>query len=216
MKKMWVMMSCLLLAAAIQAGLAPTYLPSSSYYQGRHSFAFDLGAEGVLSGHLEFAVYKGTEAEVMMDWTGYEGQAQYVYAYQVFNDGANSNAALTYFALTGINPGSIGSVTEDIGQAESVGTFDSEGIAPEGNGYFDAAVTKAIWTFADGTLIKGTQSWFLFLYSNYDWIKGGMEVQPTQNDDIPIPDDGNNNIPEPATMLLLVSGIVLSQLRKNK
>ena len=204
-KSLLLIMSVLFLVPAIQAGL----LPASSYYNGQNEQTFDLEAEGTLTILLEFSVYRDTEAQTMQEWAGYTGETKdFVYAYQVTCD-QTSTAALTYFALTGINPDTIASITDDIGQAGSVGSYNSGGVAPKSDGYFNPAVTKAIWEFEDGAMVHGDKSWFLFLYSDYDWIKGGMAVQVDQ-DDIPVPD-----IPEPATLALLAGGAVLSLRRKK-
>ncbi|MHC4835196.1 MAG: PEP-CTERM sorting domain-containing protein [Planctomycetota bacterium] len=50
----------------------------------------------------------------------------------------------------------------------------------------------------------------MFLYSDYDWIKGDIEVQRV-NDDIPVPE-----VPEPATLALLACGTMLSLKRRKK
>ena len=186
-------------------------LPLGSYYNGQHDESFNLGSEGILDLHLEFAVYKDEEAQTMQDWTGYTGDADYVYGYQVFSE-QSSTAPLTYFALTGVNPSTITDVLNDIGEAESLnnGAFQSEGIEPTSSD-FNATVTEAIWKFEDGALLQDDRSWYLFLYSDYDWIAGGIEVQP-DNDDIPVPD---NSVPEPATLALLACGTILS-LRRRK
>lgn len=195
--------------ATAYAGLAPSILPESSHYQGRHSFSYFLDDQSTISGHLEFAVYKDNEAQTMKDWTGYTGDGDYVYAYQIFSD-ESSTAALTYFALTGIDPDTIADVQNDIGEAESLNNvFHSNGVEPT-SGEFNDSATKAIWQFADGTLVQNEQSWFLFLYSNKDWIAGGMEIQAS-NDDIPVPE-----VPEPATLALLSCGALLTLRRKNK
>ncbi|MCI0500017.1 MAG: PEP-CTERM sorting domain-containing protein [Planctomycetales bacterium] len=200
----------LLMVPAVQAGLLLTDL-ASTYYKGQNVQTFNLGAEGTFTVRLEFSVYKDNEAQLMQDWTGYTGDVKdYVYAYQVFCD-SPTTAALTNFALTGINPASIASITEDIGQSGSVGGHNSAGIEPKEDGYFNADVTKAIWRFENSTLVQGNKSWFLFLYSDHDWIKGDMEVQVAANDDIPIP-----GVPEPATLALLAGGAVLLHRRKNR
>ena len=201
------------------AGLAPSILPESSYYQGQHDRTFDLGSEGTLGIHLEFAVYRDetqyggsvNEAQIMQEWTGHTGDADYVYAYQVFCE-SSSDAGLTYFALTGIDPGTIADVQNDIGQNEYLdngGPIQSGGVEPTSGG-FNASVTKAVWQFDEGTLVQGEQSWFLFLYSDYDWIKGDIQVQALANDDIPVPE-----VPEPATLVLLGCGAILSLKRRK-
>ena len=184
-------------------------LPLSSYYNGQHDESFNLGSEGILDLHLEFAVYKDEEAQTMQDWTGHTGDADYVYGYQVFSE-QSSTAALTYFALTGVNPSTITDVLNDIGEAESLnnGTIQSEGVSPISSS-FNESVTEAIWEFEDGALLQDDRSWYLFLYSDYDWIAGGIEVQ-RDNDEIPVPE-----VPEPATLALLACGTILS-LRRRK
>ncbi len=203
-----------LTASVVHAGLAPTYLPASSYYNGRHDKTFDADGETVKI-RLEFAVYSGSEAQTMREITGYEGDSTgFVYGYQVFCATSNT-AALSYFALTGLDGDAVSSVTDDIGQAESVTmpsstVLDSQGVAAADQ-YFDATVTKAVWEFEEGTLIQGEQSWFLFLYSDYDWVAGDIEIQTAvADDDIPVP-----HAPEPTTLLLLAGGALLS-LRRNK
>ncbi|MHC5200164.1 MAG: hypothetical protein ACYSO1_08670 [Planctomycetota bacterium] len=187
------------LVSVTHAGLAPTNLPASSYYQGQHDRSLDLGSEGTLDIHLEFAVYRDvdetspgglSEAQYMKDWTEYTGDASYVYAYQVFSE-ETSTAALTYFGLTGINPTTIASIEDDIHEQNELNpgsspSYSSGGEQPS-DSYFNASKTKAIWEFEDGAIMEGEQSWFLFLYSDYDWIKGDIEVQRV-NDDIPVPE----------------------------
>ena len=187
-----------------QAGLAPSYLPESTYYQGRHSFSEDMGNGVVISGHLEFAVYTGTQAVDAIEATGYEGEADYVYAYQVFND-QESDAAMTYFAVTGIDPTAVESDGID-----TMEDYSGTGIEPSTYG-FNADQTKGIWEFNNTTLIQGEKSWFLFIYSDYDWVAGGIQLEAVYDDDIPVPiDDGSDNIPEPMTLVLLLGGAALS------
>jgi len=209
------------LVSVTHAGL----LPPSSYYNGEASRSFDLDSDEVddLYLRLEFAVYRDEtlsggidEAQIIQDWTGHTGGSDYVYAYQVFCEDS-STAPLTYFALTGIDPSTIASVENDISEQDELdSTYFSSGVQPKDDGgYFNDSVTKAIWEFGDGSgaIAQGEQSWFLFLYSDYDWIAGDIEVQPLADDDIPIP--GDNDIPEPATLALLIGGTVLS-LRRRK
>ena len=217
MKKILVtLMSLLLLVSATHAGLAPSILPPSTHYQGQASRSFDLGSEGTLDVRLEFAVYAGSEAETVRDMTGYGGDpenAAFVYAYQIFCEDT-STAEVTYLALTGVNPDSIASVDTDISQIESMNApnstvFDSEGVAPSPDGFFNDSKTKGIWEFGETAIVGGEQSWFLFLYSADDWIKGDIELQPA-NDDIPVPE-----VPEPATLALLACGAMLSLIRRK-
>ncbi len=187
-----------LLLPAVQAGLAPSYLPASSHYQGRNSFSETLNDGSTISGHLEFAVYTGTQADDAIVNTGYEGEADFVYAYQIFNY-QESDAAITYFAVTGVNPDSV-----ELDAIDAMEDFATTGVEPS-DGYFNAEETKGIWEFNNTTLIQGAHSWFLFIYSDDDWIAGEIELQSTYDDDIPVP-----TAPEPATMVLLLGGTVLA------
>lgn len=210
----------MLMVSVVQAGTAPAYLPTSSYYNGCNDKTFTLDSGDTVKIRLEFAVYSDSEAQSMREITNYQGQTTgFVYAYQIFCDDSNT-AALTSFSLTGINAGAISSVTDDIGQAESLTmpstvVLDSYGVEPQ-DSHFSDTVTEAIWEFENGMLVQGESSWFLFLYSDADWVKGDFVVETAPaDDDIPVPsDDGSGNIPEPATLILLGVGTLLSLKRK--
>jgi hypothetical protein len=196
-----------LAVSTVHAGMSPTYLPTSSYYEGWHSFSENVNGES-LTGRVEFAVYRGTEADDAISTTGYAGEADYVYAYQVFVD-QQSDAALTYFAVTGVDPTAVDS--DGIGTMED---FAATGIEPGDYG-FNADQTKGIWEFNNATIIQGEHSWFLFIYSNYDWTAGDIQVQSVYDDDIPVPEGGNDNVPEPMTLVLLAGGALLTLRRRS-
>ncbi|MDH4202753.1 MAG: PEP-CTERM sorting domain-containing protein [Phycisphaerae bacterium] len=191
-------------------GTRPQFIPTvfddgEAYYYGVHEQSF-AGLTSTV--RLEFAIYQGAHADIVMEDTGYEGEAtEFVYAYQVFCEDPTFN----YFALTGVDAGPIDSTTTDIGQSQFLGTTDSGGGEPKvGSGYFEG--TRAVWEFDNGALIQGdnAQSWFLLLYSNNGPELGKMEIAPPIADDIPIP-----GVPEPATLVLLSYGVLLSLKRRK-
>lgn len=196
-----------------------TLLPESTHYQGQNAFTEVLNDGRILSGFLEFAVYDTEEQwEDLGLEESYSGP-RYIYAYQVFNTSYDSTVALTYFELQGLNPDTIASVEEDIDSAETLGSYDSYGLEPSDQ-YFTDEKTEGIWEFSNGVLIQGETSWFMLIFSDSDWIVGDYAVSAAANDDIPVPgtveeSTNGSQVPEPATLIMLLSGAVLSLKRKK-
>ncbi len=200
------------LLMAVPAGaalsMALTELPDGyeSQWAGKSSFAVNLGGGKYTYGRLEFAVYDTLTASDL--GMAVPGDRRYLYAYQLFN--TDGNAAMTYFALTGIHSGAIES-NDQIGTASGPdGGIDAES-------YFDASKTKAIFTFEDGLLVVGEKSTFLLLGSDAKPKVGGYEIVPSSDDNVWVPGDNTqeSSIPEPATVALLLTGAALS-LRKRQ
>ena len=196
----------------LPAHAALTDLPEGylTGWGGKSSYALHLGGGQYLFGHVEFAVYD--------TWTAGDigfaapGENRYVYAYQIFTD-EKANAALTYFGLLGINPLAITSAEDNLDTADVDG-----GNAPESNG-MNLSKTEAYFEFADGVLIQDQKSIFLLLGSDYAPTIGEYQVEPSPDNEIPVPgDDDNGNsdqIPEPATLVLLLGGTLMA-LRQRK
>jgi len=158
-------------------------LPSSSHYQG-------VRTDGDL--RIEFAVYDTLGGnEFATAGFAAPGVGRFTYVYQVFNGG---DAAVALFQVMGIGQGAVNSPSQ-IGSVD-----DNAGGIPTERQYFDAALTKGSWEFADSTLIKAKQSVFLVISSNNDWVSGQYAVQRSVPD-FPVPE-----VPEPATLLLTAVG----------
>jgi hypothetical protein len=198
MKRATLTILCLLVGSTVWAGMAPSILPASSHYQGRNSFFVNDGG-AFLVGHLEFAVYDTQQQSL----AGYARSERYVYAYQIFSY-ASSTASINSFSLLG---GSFTNAALDAG--DTLDGVTTTGISSTGSGVTDAGAA-AVWNFNSGTLIQGTNSWFLVFYSDTDWVKGDYAVKSTYNDDIPV------NIPEPITLAMMAIGAGLSIMRKRQ
>jgi len=204
-----------ILVPAVNAGYTPSELPSGYIggWQGKSSYAVDLGGGQMLRGHIEFAIYDklATGNQDMF----VPGDRRYLYAYQIFNVGNQATAALSYFGITGISPSGITS-RDDIGTYAVAGGINATGSS------INLAKTVASFEFDNGILAVGNKSYFLLLGSNAAPVVGGYEVvAPADDGDIPIPGDNDDvptpdtAVPEPATMALLLGGVLLG-LRKRK
>lgn len=211
----------LLLAGTASAGLSLTNLPDSSYYAGGRSNIYKLLGNGqVLSGRLEFNVYDTQDHPSEFSGT-VGGSGRFVYAYQLIINSTNSlglqNVGTDYFSISGISLGALNAVW--IGSsAEGAG---APSISPSGQGTeaTDATSGLAYWEFLQNELEPGTQSVFMVLRSNGTPTKAKFAVVRQDNDNLPVPGDGdsNNNIPEPASLLLLSGGVVLiNRIRRSR
>lgn len=169
-------------------------------------------AGGYLSGAVEFAVYD-TQADGYAGFSA-PGDNRFVYAYQIFAD-SSATAALTYFGLTGINPAALASAEENLGTDDSAGGIDAKATG------LNLSKTKAYFEFDNGLLIQDEKSVFLLLGSNFLPKIGGFEVSPSADNDISVPGDAdpqipdNGQIPEPATLAMLLGGALLSLYKRR-
>jgi hypothetical protein len=205
------LLSLLFVAAlfAQSADAALTYLPYSSYYQGR-SYFNDAG----IAGRVEFAVYDTwTYGNEWADATGFDvpgGDDQYIYAYQIFNDAGS--APIEFFTMWGVDNHvlSINNMGEADPQEADYIISGLDFVEPTSPGTNNSG-TQAWWKFEGGTLIASGDSWFLIFSSSKDWVPG--EYKMTGVNGIP-PAPGSN--PEPCTLALLGLGsTILFAKRKN-
>jgi len=210
----WMMAAMLAVSGIAGAALTLTDLPSGymSQWAGKSTFYVQVGQNSYLHGTIEFAVYD-TQSISSLGFSA-PGNRRYIYAYQVFNTGQYTNAALSHFGLTGIKPDAIED-TDDIDTASV-----ANGINATEKG-FNLAKDKAIFKFGSdgaGILLKDKKSFILLLGSDAAPIVGGYEVQASPDDDLPVPggDTGDTPpVPEPATLALLVGGAAMC-LRKRR
>lgn len=202
---------CTALAAIPAAQAALTYLPESSYYYGQTHYNVNLGNGQILSGRIEFAVYD-TQA-YPSEFTGSApGTGRYIYAYQIFQNAGSSNAALTAFVIKEIGDGAIPADNPNsyIGTDSSVSGVDAS------SAFFNVSRTEGNWLFETQNIQAGDNSVFLLIRSNSPIKAGTYDLFPPEDSEIPVPgDEGNGNpIPEPATLLILTSGLTLSTVSK--
>lgn len=189
----------ILLAAGILsfpalAGLARLPEPASgysgtSYYQGAR---------------LDYAVYDTTLTADALALDA-PGEGRYIYAYQVFNV-SYSSSAIGFLSLYGIEEGAITSI-ENVGSVE-----DDGGIEPTDN-TLNSTKTIATYEFANGDLVVGENSWFLTIRSDGKPKAGTFTLSAPTDDDAVVPDDDSSEVPEPATLGMLLLGAV-SMLRR--
>ncbi len=186
---------------------ALTLLPETDFedYSGYSTFN-----QNGASGFLEFAVYD-TDIQNLPELDSFASynEQRYVYAYQVFN---TSDVVITSFDLFGFNPDAF--TEDDMDAMETLGGADSYGVDSQAELLSD---DKATWVFEGGALVSYETSFFLVIFSDYAPIIGTYEVNSPGNDGyVPGGENGGDQTPEPATLILLAGGAVLSLKHRRK
>lgn len=181
--------------------LALFSLPDSSYQNGAWMGTSSY-TQNNLSVVVDFAVYDklgGNEWTTVAGWDA-PGEGRFIYAYQIknFTQGKQLAAFNVFdddgtFSETAIN---------------SIDSYDdgTDGKEPTG-GSFDSSKSAVVWQFGGSSaLVYQDHSWVLLFTSNYSPTKGTYSFETAQND---IPIEGDTEVPEPATMVLLSTCAVM-------
>jgi hypothetical protein len=208
-----------LLAIAVLAQNASAvlteYLPESSYattegnWQGFKYYDELFSGERAIHARVDFAVYDqtnlkaGSKEETLVNSLNLDGQ--FIYAYQVLNTRSNSDAEITYFALTTLGGASLSGIDDTTSYDDGIG----------GKGPTDIPL-QCTWEFNgnSGMILKDEYSWFLVFSSDYSPVAGDFQVRTIDDSGpTPIPPE----VPEPGILTLLGIGgaMVLSRRKKN-
>jgi hypothetical protein len=187
----------LLLPTLVQAAYI---LPTGSFWQGGRNYNKD----GVQA-FVESAVYDTSSTAYLnvANKITNPGTGQYLYAYQVFNIGAEL-MPVTAFELLGGNPAK----ASGIGSARDGTGTD---IVPTNNG------TSFVWKFENGVFVVDKHSAFMVFSTDKGPVAGTFKLSTlTDYGDEP-PVDNGNDVPEPTTMAMLAAGAIglLRKVRKS-
>jgi len=191
----------LVLALAVGRARATLY---SSYYDGSAYYNTDEG----LAGRIDFAVYDTADSqygdEYLDNGLQVPGTGQYIYAYQIFSFSYSVDPGIAYFALTDgqgemIEAGLLNGTTA---QDDGAGGIAPDPIPSQTQGVWE-------WSFEGGYITASEHSWYLVFSSDRPPEAGSYEIRAAG---VPVP----QQIPEPATVLLLGLGAALVSVRSSK
>lgn len=200
LKRMFLLMA---MAVLVSSSYGLTVLPSSSYWQGWTTYD---GGENI-SAYIEYAVYERSGTDDVSAFVGV-GTGEYIYAYQIFTNPADGYDAIQSFIIPGTTLIET-SALDGLGSVDD-GTVDSVDGTPVDSG------TTVGWTFEAGELVGGKQSWFLVFSTDAAPIAGDYELTTEPTDPFPNPGEGDDAVPEPATIALIALGIAPAIMKRRR
>ncbi len=199
---------CLLISGSALAGsLADN--PGFAYDDGSTVWCETVSlTSGTLSVDVDYCVYTAGTAAVAFQGTGYAPTAgEFVYAYQ-------ADSSLGTAVLNSLSVGMLAS-----NEANNIGTFDlgDGGTAPDTAtfGGTPPNLDSANWSWLPSGGLLGVSSGLVYCSINAPmwWFGTAQNDTETATDFLPSPSD---EIPEPATMTLLVLGTAALAIRRKR
>ncbi len=197
-----------------------TYATAQNNWQGSRYYS-ETTNDGTISCRVDYAVYDTLGSKSTAENTFINSiksvmpdMSQYLYVYQVFNNLAASgsrpasDASINYFAVFRDPETELNISSQNIGEKDD----GAGGIGPSDSD-LDNDGTRVVWDFTGGLLLESKHSWYLVLTSDGGPVKGGYEVR-SPDSDMGVPDD--EPIPEPATIALLSSGVLMIAGRRKR
>jgi hypothetical protein len=195
---------CVLILAMSVVHSASAALPYSTYgFENRWSGYKDYTQDN-FDIRVSFNVYDNDLYPNQFDWDWLGDpmpeEYQYIYAYEIFNMGDESNNEIAAFTLLYADGSAIPQHLMHLTHSQ-----DNGGIAPDPDGTPNQG--EWVWTGTYGYIETGQHSWLLVFCSDHAPVKGSFEVQA----------GGEMGVPEPATIVFFGSaaGWILTR-RNNK
>ena len=196
---------CVLILALSIVHSASAALPFSTYgYENKWAGYKDYTKDN-FDIRVSFNVYDTTFGQ--FPWSGdpIPTEDKYIYAYEIFNMGDESNNEIAAFTLLYADGSAIPQHLMHLTHSQDDNTG---GIKPDP----DATIYQGewVWSGAYGYIETDQHSWLLVFCSDHAPVKGSFEVQAGGDQGVP-------EIPEPATIVLFGSaaGWILTR-RNNK
>lgn len=170
----------------------------------------------VLAVEVDYSVYAPGFFGLSFPGLDPTGGADYIYAYQIFNDLSPHPSA-----GTGYDPDYVSRFSVGLDQDEAADNCDylpGTGIAPDGVDVLSAGSTQSGWDFTLGqmahSLAPPTVSAILFFSSPAppEWDSTTVSGWQAATSQLPSP----TTIPEPATSVLLAAGLCVLKLRRRR
>jgi hypothetical protein len=210
----------IIIGLIVSACVAPNVLaslPFSTYGQANGWQGYAVYNEQGFNVVVRYAVYDNLANAGEFNWQNttvpMPPTDRYIYAYQVFNVGTDTDKDVGYFNVLDIhkNPIAQSLMHGTQSQTDGAGGKTTDPVV-------SAAGDQGIWSWAPDAYVKpGDHSWYLIYSSDRSPVNGTFEVGITPPDsNLPHP-GGDNPVPEPTSIALLsLATGLFAAFRKKK
>ena len=206
----------LIVLAGVITQQAQASLPLSTYGQANGWQGYAVYKEQGFNVVVQYAVYDNLANPGEFSWDNTKVQMpptdRYIYAYQIFNVGSDSDKDVGYFNILDIHKNPI---VQSLMHGTNSVTDSASGIAPDPQ----VSAIQGAWTWSpDAYVTAGKHSWYLIYSSDKAPVMGSFEVKTIAdvNGNIPNP-GGDGSVPEPTSVALFtIATGIFAAFRKVK